>query len=74
MIANSSRLSLPNGITICHINVVSLIKNINKLEDFIDEFTRKPDIICISKTKTNNENLKYIALRGCNYTGMSSPL
>ena len=68
MIANSSLLSLSNGITIiCHLNVVSLINNINKLEGFIDEFTRKPDNISISKTKTNNENLKYIAQKEYNF-------
>ena len=39
MIANSS-FSSSNGIIICHFNVVSLVKNINKVEDFLNEFTR----------------------------------
>ena len=66
MIANSS-FSSSNEIIICHLNVVSLVKNINKVEDFLNEFTRKPDVICISETKLKNENLQYITLYGYNF-------
>ena len=67
MIAHSSFSSL-NGIIICHLNVVSLVKNINKVEDFLNEFIRKPDVICSSKTKLKNKNLQYtVTLSGHNF-------
>jgi len=64
MVANFSVLSAVNGITLCHLNMISLVKNIDKLEEFLSEFTCKPDIICISETRTNDKNIASISLLG----------
>ena len=47
--------------------MVSLVKNIEKLEEFLIEFSRKPEIICISKTKTNDKNIHLVALPGYSF-------
>ena len=55
------------GLTICHLNMISLVKNIEKLEDFLDNFAPKPDIICISETRTNASNVELVSLPGYNF-------
>ena len=42
--------------------MVSLVKNIGKLEEFLNKFSRKPEIICISETRTNDKNIHSVAL------------
>ena len=64
LVADSTALPASNGITISHLNMVSLVKNIEKLDDFLNEFSRKPEIICISETRTNNKNIHSVALPG----------
>ena len=44
--------------------MVSLIKNFDKLEEFISKFKSKPHVICISETRTNETNVKLINLPG----------
>ena len=41
---------------ILHFNVRSLPKNINKLDEFLNDFQRMPDAIAISETKLNSDN------------------
>ena len=62
LVADSIALPASNGITICHLNMVSLVKNIEKLEEFLNEFSRKPEIICISETRTNDKNIHSVVL------------
>jgi len=57
MIKDSTR-SLDPGFSICHIHAVSLSKNIEMVEQFIDKFSNKPEIICISKTRLNKHSAK----------------
>ena len=47
--------------------MVSLVKNIKKLEEFLNEFSRKPKIICISETRTNDKNIHLVALPGYSF-------
>ena len=42
--------------------MISLVKNIEKLEEFLNEFSRKPEIICISEIRTNDKNIHSVAL------------
>ena len=49
---------------ICHVNIVSLSKNIGKLDEFLDKFTRKIDIICISETRLTDAKLKSATILG----------
>ena len=58
--------SLPN-LSICHVNIVSLNKNIDKLEEFLNKFSHLPDIICVSETRTNEVNVKNINIPGYNF-------
>ena len=51
-----------NGLTICHLHMVSLIKSFDKLKEFISKFKSKPHDICISETRTNETNVKLINL------------
>ena len=45
--------------------MVSLVNNIDKLDEFLNEFSRKPETICISETRTNDKNIHSVALPGC---------
>ena len=66
-------LNVMAGLTICHINIVSLCKNVDKLEEFLRKFPKKPDIICLSKTRTNQRNVVYVNLLGYCYYSNNSP-
>jgi len=57
MITKSASTPVGGSITICHLNMVSLVKNIENLEKFINELPRKPEIICISETRRNDESI-----------------
>ena len=57
---------LPNLI-ICHVNIVSLNKNIDKLEEFLNKFSHLPDIVCVSETRTNEMNIKNNNIPGYNF-------
>ena len=45
-----------NDLSLVHVNIRSLSKNLNKFENMLDRLDRKPDIICITETKLN-ENI-----------------
>ena len=47
----------PTDLFVCHINIVSLIKNMEKLEEFLQNFSRKIDIICLSETRLKDAKL-----------------
>ena len=46
-----------NDLFICHVNIVRLSKNIYNLEEFLDKFSRKIEIICFSETKLTDAKL-----------------
>ena len=58
-------------LTVCHLNTISLVKNNEKLEDFVSHFARKPDI-CISETRVSDGNVKYVGLPGYTFVNNSS--
>ena len=61
------------SLTICHINIVSLCKNLDKLEEFLRKFSKIFDIICLSETKTNQHNVMGVNLPGyCYYSNKFS--
>ena len=45
-----------NNLIIIHINIRSLIHNLDKLREFIDTLIIKPHIICLSETWLNSNN------------------
>ena len=45
-----------NDLSLVHVNIRSLSKNLNKFEKMLDRLDRAPDIICITETKLN-ENI-----------------
>ena len=60
----------------CHVNIVSLSKNIDKLEEFLNKFTGKIDIICISETRWTDAKLNSATIPGyqiycCNSKSMA---
>ena len=52
--------------------MVSLVKNIEKLEEFLNKFSRKPEIICISETRTNDKNIHSVSLPGYSFYSNNS--
>ena len=52
--------------------MVCFVKNIKKLEEFLNEFSRKPEIICISETRTNDKNIHSVALPGYSFDSNNS--
>ena len=52
--------------------MVSFVKNIEKLKEFLNEFSRKPEIICISETRTNDKNIHSVALPGYSFYSNNS--
>ena len=52
---------------ILHFNVRSLPKNINKLDEFLNDFQRMPDAIAISETKLNSNNVSKIKIPNYNF-------
>ena len=59
---SSSRLSKTtanlqrNDFFLIHFNTGSLSKNLDKIEEFLNDMTRFPDAIAISKTKQNSNS------------------
>ena len=49
---SSHQLSI--GVTIHHLNIVSLNKNLDKIENFLNEFKNKLEIIFVSETRVND--------------------
>ena len=45
-----------NDLSLVHVNIRSLSKNLSKFEKMLDRLDREPDIICITETKLN-ENM-----------------
>ena len=52
--------------------MVSLVKNIEKLEKFLNKFSRKSEIICISEIRTNDKNIHSVALLGYSFYSNNS--
>ena len=58
---------------ICHANIVSLLINLDKLEDFLALFSRKVGVICLSETCINSNNFNLANLAGYKFFSNSSP-
>ena len=54
-----------SGLCICHINIVSLNKNIGKIK-FLSHSCVKLDVICLSETCLNINNINCVNLPGYN--------
>ena len=50
-----------------HINIVSLSKNLDKLNLFISQLSKKMDIVCISETRLKDHKIKYVQLPGYDF-------
>ena len=61
-----SELASVSGLDIHYVNIVSLPKNLEKIEDLICKLQNKIDVICISETRTN-PNKKVVNIRGYNF-------
>ena len=46
---------------------MSLNKNNNKLEEFLNKFSYLPDIVCVSETRTNEISVKNINIPSYNF-------
>ena len=66
-------LNVTAGLTISHIDIVSLCKNLDKLEEFSQKFPKMPDIICLSEIRTNQHNVVGVNLLGYCYYSNNSP-
>ena len=42
-----------NDLSLVHVNIRSLSKNLNKFENMLDRLDQEPDIICITETRLN---------------------
>ena len=65
-----------NDLFICRVNILSLSKNIDKLEEFLEKCTRKIDIICISQKMLTESKLKSVTIPGyqmycCNFKSIA---
>ena len=55
------------------INVRSLTKNLNKLEDLINTISHLPDLVAISETKlSDNSNVNQVWLSGYDFVNSNS--
>ena len=55
------------------INVRSLTKNLNKLEDLINTISHLPDLVAISETKlSDNNNVNQVWLSGYDFVNSNS--
>ena len=72
LLSNVPKPLYSHKLTICHLNIVSLVKNIENFENFINRFSRKPDIICRSETRVNDGNINYVGLSGYTFLNNNS--
>ena len=61
-INNEITINLKSGLQICHMNIVSLNKNIGKTEEFLSHLHFKLDAICLSETRFNINNSNDVKL------------
>ena len=63
----SSQLASVLGLNLCHVNIVSLSKNFEKYRKPNMCIQNKLDVICISETSINPNNLKAVNITGYNF-------
>ena len=56
-LANKSLHASPNDFFLLHFNVRSLSKNKDKIDEFLHDFERLPDLVAISETKLNENSI-----------------
>ena len=63
--AAETAINLANEcIVIVHVNIVSLDKHFNDLQLFLDRFSNKVEVLCISETRLTPRNMNYCNLPG----------
>ena len=72
-VSDELTLTKQSSLLICHINIVSLQKNIDKLEEFLSEFSKKIDIVCLSETRLHEHNVCNVNIPGYNLFYHNSP-
>ena len=60
-----------NDFVFLHVNVRSLLKNFEKLEELLQQLKKLPDVIAISETKLN-DSLPNLSLPGYNFVHVNS--
>jgi len=61
-----------DGFSIFHLNMRSLNKNLNLLEDLLSTFKTVPEIIAISETKLKDDNIYNININGYSFLNTNS--
>ena len=66
-------VSALSNLYVVHINIVSLLKNFDKLELFLNQLTRQVDIICLSETSQTSDKIAMTNIHGYNFFYCNSP-
>ena len=61
-LANKSLHACPNNFFLLHFNGKSLSKNKDKIDEFLHNFERLPDLVAISETKLNENSTSSISI------------
>ena len=61
-----------NGLSIIHFNVRSIVKNKHILEELIHELDNFPDVITISETKLNKNNINHASIQNYKFVFSNS--
>ena len=61
-LANKSLHASPNDFFLLHFNVRSLSKIKDKIDEFLHDFERLPDLVAISETKLNENSTSNISI------------
>ena len=52
---------------VVHVNMVSLLKNFDKLELFLNQLPHQIDIICLNKTRLTSDKIAMTNINGYNF-------
>ena len=58
------RVSALSNLYVMHINIVSLLKNFDKLELFLNQLPRQIDITCLSETRLTSDKIAMTIIIG----------
>ena len=72
-LANKSLHASPNDFFLLHFNVRSLSKNKDKIDEFLHDFERLPDLVAISETKLNENSTSNISIPNYCFLRNDSP-
>ena len=72
-LANKSLHASPNDFFLLHFNVRSISKNKEKIDEFLHDFERLPDLVAISETKLNENSTSNISIPNYCFLRNDSP-